>query len=103
MNYRDLYIEFKDEFKEDKNTFKTMEEENLLGLNDPAMVHVYFYLIVSPYSYGLLRDGNEEKLKKLFAFFEEMAKDSDPEVQGVLQFGLLENLTTESKEIYKAA
>lgn len=80
-----------------------MEEENLLEPNDPELVHVYFCLVVSPYAYGLLREGNEEKLKKLFAFFEEMAKDPDAEVQGVLQFSVLENITTESKEIYKTA
>lgn len=32
-----------------------------------------------------------------------MANDSDAEVQGVLQLSVLENITTENKEIYKTA
>lgn len=67
------------------------------------MIHVYFCLVVSPYVYDLLRKDDKEKLKKVFAFFEDMANDPDVEVQGVLQFSVLENITTESKDIYKAA
>lgn len=103
MKYQDLYLTFKETFKEDGDFFKSMEEENKLEPNDSEMVHVYFCLVVSPYAYDLLKKNNETKLRKLFAFFEDMANDPNVEVQGVLQFSVLENITTESKEIYKAA
>lgn len=103
MKYEDLYLTFKAMFKGDEEIFKALEEKNGLEPNDPEMIHVYFCPVVSPYVYNLLRKDDKEKLKKAFAFFEDMANDSDVEVQGVLQFSVLENITTESKDIYKAA
>lgn len=103
MKYQDLYLSFKEMFKEDESMFKTFEEENKLEPDDPQMIHVYFCLVVCPYVYDLLKKDDKEKLKKVFSFFEDMATDPDVEVQGVLQFSVLENITTESEEIYKAA
>lgn len=103
MKYQDLYLIFKEAFKEGGDFFKAKGGENNLEPNDSEMIHVYFCLVVSPYAYELLKKNDEAKLRRLFAFFENMANDSDVEIQGVLQFSVLENITTESKEIYKAA
>ena len=63
------------------------------------MMHVYFGLIVTPYVVSLAKTKQLEKLKKAFQFFEDMAKDTDNEVQGVLQFSVLENLISEKKSV----
>ena len=103
MKYQDLYLSFKEEFKKDGDIFEALEKENKLGSDDSEMIHVYFCLVVCPYVYDLLKKKDDEKLRKVFAFFENMANDPDVEIQGVLQFSVLENIVTESKEIYKAA
>ena len=103
MKYKDLYTIFKKEFEEDDVFFKMLEKENRLEPNDSELVHVYFCLVVCPYVYKLIEEHNDSQLKKVFNFFERMANDSDEDTQGVLQCSVLENITTESKDIYKTA
>lgn len=99
MNYNDLYLAFKNTFSEDSELFLEWETKNSLDPDDPEMMHVYFGLIVTPYVVSLAKTKQLEKLKKAFQFFEEMAKDTDNEVQGVLQFSVLENLISEKKSV----
>lgn len=56
-----------------------------------------------PLIYEFLEKKDDERLKMAFAFFEDMANSDDSRIQELLQFTILENLTTESEEIYKAA
>lgn len=98
MDYNGLYLAFKNTFPEDSELFREWETKNSLGPDDPEMMHVYFGLIVTPYVVSLAKEKQLEKLKKAFQFFEDMAKDTDNEVQGVLQFSVLENLISEKKE-----
>ena len=99
MNYNGLYIAFKNTFSEDSEVFREWEAKNSLDSDDPEMMHVYFGLIVTPYVVSLAKTMQLEKLKKAFQFFEDMAKDTDNEVQGVLQFSVLENLISEKKSV----
>lgn len=56
-----------------------------------------------PFIYRLLENKDDTRLRKAFSFFEDMAKSEDDRVQNLLQVTILENLTTESEEIYKSA
>lgn len=67
------------------------------------MSHISYGVFVMPFIYKLLETKDDIRLKKAFAFFEDMANNPDEEIQGVLQFTILENITTESEEIYKTA
>ena len=100
MNYNGLYIAFKNTFSEDSEVFREWEAKNSLDSDDPEMMHVYFGLIVTPYVVSLAKEKQLEKLKKAFQFFEDMAKDTDNEVQGVLQFSVLENLISEKRAFF---
>ena len=62
-----------------------------------------FGIFVMPFIYRLLGNEDDARLRKAFSFFEDMAKSEDDSVQNLLQVTILENLTTESEEIYKAA
>lgn len=99
MNYNGLYLAFKNTFSEDSELFREWEAKNSLDPDDPEMMHVYFGLIVTPYVVSLAKTKQLVKLKKAFQFFEDMAKDTDNEVQGVLQFSVLENLISEKKSV----
>ena len=99
MNYNSLYLAFKNIFSEDSKLFLDWETKNSLDPDDSEMMHVYFGLIVTPYVVSLAKEKQLEKLKKAFEFFEDMAKDADNEVQGVLQFSVLENLVSEKKSV----
>ena len=99
MDYNGLYLAFKNTFPEDSELFREWETKNSLGPDDPEMMHVYFGLIVTPYVVSLAKEKQLEKLKKAFQFFEDMAKDTDNEVQGDLQFSVLENLISEKKSV----
>ena len=99
MDYNGLYLAFKNTFSEDSELFLEWEAKNSLDPDDPEMMHVYFGLIATPYVVSLAKTKQLEKLKKAFQFFEDMAKDTDNEVQGVLQFSVLENLISEKKSV----
>lgn len=103
MNYKTIYTDFKKLFPEEKEKFSRLEEENAINEDGDELAYVSFGIIIMPYIYELLKNKDDAKLKLAFSFFEEMAKDTDENIQGILQFTVLENLVTEDKSIYKAA
>lgn len=103
MKYEIIFTEFKGLFPECKEKFDALEANTALDGEGDEMPHVAYGLVVMPFIYELLRNNDEARLVKSFGFFEDMAKASDDRIQDLLQFTILENLCTESKEIYEAS
>lgn len=103
MNFKTIYTDFKKLFPDEEKEFSKLESELLIEDDGDELSYVSFGIIIMPFIYRWLEIKDDAKLKRAFAFFEEMAKDPDEDIQGLLQFTILEDLTTESKEIYKAA
>lgn len=103
MKFETIYTDFKKLFLEEEKEFSKLESELLIGDDGDELSYVSFGIIIMPFIYRWLQIKDDAKLKKAFAFFEEMAKDPDEEIQNLLQFTILEDLTTESEEIYKEA
>lgn len=103
MKFETIYTEFKSLFPEEKEYFSTSEQASVIGGDGDELSHMSFGIFVMPFIYRLLENKDDARLRKAFSFFEDMAKSEDDRVQDLLQFTILENLTTESKEIYKAA
>lgn len=97
MEYEKLYQEFLNLFPEDKSILGNLAKER--DVDESLGQHIMFGYVVVPYIYSLLKNKDEAKLRRAFAYFEEMAKDSDHKVTEVLEFTLLENFLTESAEI----
>lgn len=99
MNYENLYDEFKTVVPEGSAFYEEKEEENDLDETDGQ--HIYFGEVVVPYIRELLKSNEDEKLKKVFAFLEEMEKDKDPKVCEVVEFTVLEQLSDNKEELEK--
>ncbi len=97
MEYEKLYQGFRDLFPEDQGTLDAIAKKK--DVDETLGQHTMFGYVVVPFVYSLLKKKNDDKLKKAFAYFEEMAKDPDHLVSEALEFTLLENFLTESKEI----
>ena len=98
MQYSDLYDDFKSLFPEDASFFQNKEKE--IGLDSSDGIHVLFGLCVAPYLKSLEQRGEEDKLKRAFSFFEEMANSKDPRIEEVFEFSVLEDLVPESGQGY---
>lgn len=103
MKYETIYTDFKNLFSEEKEYFSTCEKNSVIGDDGDELSHMSFGIFVMPFIYRLLGNEDDARLRKAFSFFEDMAKSEDYRVQNLLQVTILENLTTESEEIYKAA
>ncbi len=97
MEYEKLYQGFLNLFSEDRSILNNLAKEH--DVDESLGQHIMFGYVVVPYIYSLLKSKDETKLRKAFAYFEEMAKDSDHKVTEVLEFTLLENFLTESAGI----
>lgn len=62
-------------------------------------MHIMFGMVVVPFVIELLHACDTETLKKVFAFFEDMALTSDKEIQEVLEFTVLEGLISAGEGI----
>ena len=103
MKYETIYTDFKNLFPEEKEYFSTCEKNSVIGDEGDEIPHMSFGIFVMPFIYRLLENEDDARLRKAFSFFEDMAKSEDYRVQNLLQVTILENLTTESEEIYKSA
>lgn len=99
MVYKDLYIDFKKLFPENEESFRQSEKDNYVEDSDNP--HIPFGSVVVPYIRELLKSNEGEKLKKVFAFLEEMEKDKDPKVCEVVEFTVLEQLSDNKEELEK--
>ncbi len=97
MKYENLYQGFRDLFPEDQGVLHAIAKKK--DVDETLGQHTLFGYVVVPFIYSLLEKKDNAKLRKAFAYFEEMAKDPDHLVSEVLEFTLLENFLTESKEI----
>lgn len=100
MKYDNLVEKILNDIPELKNEYLDKAEDNLI--DEATGVHVVFGLIVTPYVVNLLKNDNEVNtkiLKKIFVFFEDMAKSEDSLIQEVLEFTVIEGLIEEGKEI----
>lgn len=103
MKFETIYTDFKNLFPEKSDEFLKSEKESLIYNDGDELSYVSFGLVIMPFVFELLKNNDKCRLEKAFSFFEEMANSQDDNIQGLLQFTVLENLTTESKKIYKAA
>ena len=103
MKFESIYSDFKKVFPEEAAYFSKAEKESVIGGDGDELPHVSFGIFVMPFIYKLLENKDDSRLKKSFAFFEDMANSADEKIQELLQVTILENLVTESKDIYKAA
>lgn len=99
MVYKDLYIDFKKLFPENEESFRQSEKDNYVEDSDNP--HIPFGSVVVPYIRELLKNNEGEKLKKVFAFLEEMEKDKDPKACEVVEFTVLEQLSDNKEELEK--
>jgi hypothetical protein len=97
MEYDSLYKDFTELFPDDK------EELDLISRNAAAEesdgMHVMFGMVVVPYILILLKNRDEDKLKKAFDYFEQMSLSEDLRICEVVEFTILEDLISQGNEV----
>lgn len=92
MIYKELYDEFITLFPEDKDYFRSKEEET--GAEREDGMHVMFGLIICPYILKIVTEDSQ-KTQKAFDFIEKMVTDQDSMVGNVAEVSVLENIMTD--------
>ena len=95
ITYTNVYLKFKELFAGHDDFLNKTEKENRIDPADGS--HVPFEMAVVPFLLHLADIGDEESLRKAFAFLEQMATSEDKEVQAVLQFSVLEPLADDDE------
>lgn len=105
MKYDSLIEDIFDTIPELREEYNSKAENELI--DEETGVHIVFGLIIVPYLIELLKSENDqyndEMLKKIFEFLEEMAKSDDVLVQEVLEFTIIERIIDEGKEVLNNA
>lgn len=98
MKYSNVSVQLQAAIPELNDRF----EKEAWVINDPAGPRQYLVieLILNPLLRELL-DNNREPalLKRIFDFFERMAKSSDPEIPNLLAVGVFEPLVNQPKRV----
>ena len=92
MIYKELYDEFITLFPEDKDYFRSKEEET--GAEREDGMHVMFGLIICPYILKIVAEDSQ-KTQKAFDFIEKMVTDQDSMIGNVAEVSVLENIMTD--------
>lgn len=96
LTYKNVYQQFKEQFPDDLPFFTEKERETGVDATDGA--HMQFGMVAVPYLYHLADISDETKIRKCFAFFDEMSAASDNELSAVVQFSILEGVV--SNKVY---
>ena len=104
MKYDSLIQDIFKAMPELREEYNSKAEENLI--DEETGVHIVFGVIIVPYLVELLKKENDrykEVIKRIFIFFEKMAKSDDVLIQEVLEFTIIETLIDEWKEVLSNA
>lgn len=105
MKYNSLIEDIFNAIPELREEYSSKAEENLI--DEETGVHIVFGMIIVPYLVKLLKMKEnyecKEVLRRIFIFFEEMAKSDDVLIQEVLEFTIIESIIDEGKEILSNA
>lgn len=97
MKYETLYDEFAQLFPADAAKLKKIEKNAEADSSDG--MHVMFGMVVVPFVLDLLAESDEEKLKKVFSYFEKMAESDNTKISEVLEFTVLEDFISRGNGI----
>lgn len=70
-------------------------------LDDTVGIHVFFGMSVVPYIFYVINNREDEIIRKIFCFMEQMAVCRDIKVQEVLDFTILEQLVNEGYDKFQ--
>ena len=101
MTYENLYSDFKKLFPENITLLDKVANDANADENDG--MHIMFSFVVVPFVLNLLNNGNSDKLKVAFDFFEKMAVSDSSDITEVLEFTVIENLMSNGKKLYENA
>ena len=97
MTYDNLFEDFKEAIPEGMKFYEKKMKE--CDVDETDGKHVIFAMVIVPYIFHVVQNKEEEIIKKVFCFLEEMAICEDIKVQEVLDFTILENIVDEGPEI----
>ena len=97
MKYTELYKDFLNAVPEAEDFCEEKVKQAQLDEEDGA--HLFFCFAVRPYISKILHDGNDEVLKKIAAFMEEMETNENVHVAGVLEQSIMEGLLSEDRKL----
>ncbi|MDQ6596397.1 hypothetical protein E2K98_29800 [Bacillus salipaludis] len=97
MKYKDLAKHFTENFEE----YKTILQEHI-EFNDEILNHVFFGECNDYFIELIGKEKEIQKIKELFAFFEQMATQGDDDVKELLSVAILARLG-DSKKLLQAA
>ena len=90
MVYEDLYRELKKDIPEGIKFYEEKEKENLIDERDGK--HVDFGMVVVPYIFYIIQNGENSVVRKMFLFLEKMAVCNDIKIKEILKFTILEQI-----------
>ncbi len=96
MKYEELYKDFAKLFPDDEVVLNDLEIS--ADVDEEDGMHILFGMVVFPFISKLVEDGENEKLKRVFDFLEQMASSKDSRICEVLEFTILENIITSGKD-----
>lgn len=97
MTYDNLFENFKEKIPEGMKFYEKKMKECSVDETDGK--HVIFAMVIVPYIFHVVQNKEEEIIKKVFCFLEEMAICEDAEVENVLYVTILEDIVNEGPEI----
>ena len=97
MTYDNLFENFKEKIPEGMKFYEKKMKECSVDETDGK--HVIFGMVIVPYIFHVVQNKEEEIIKKVFSFLEEMDTCGDVKVQEVLGFTILEHIIDEGPEI----
>lgn len=101
MTYDNLYYEFKNLFPECNSTFE--EYARKANADEDDGMHIMFSFVVIPFVIQLIKEKDDDKLKRAFDYFEKMASSNISDITEVLEFTVIENLLSNGQEIYECS
>lgn len=99
MTYDNLYSEFKNLFPECNSTFE--EYARKANADEDDGMHIMFSFVVIPFVIQLIKEKDDDKLKRAFDYFEKMASSNISDITEVLEFTVIEN--PNGQEIYECS
>ena len=84
MTYDNLFEDFKEAIPEGMKFYEKKMKE--CDVDETDGKHVIFAMVIVPYIFHVVQNKEEEIIKKVFCFLEEMAICEDIKVQEVLDF-----------------
>ena len=97
MKYESLYADFVSLFPEDKDVIQQFEKKNTVFPAEDGM-HILFGFVVVPFVSELIKTDDDDKIRRSFNFFEDMALSESEDIGEVLDFTILEDFISRGND-----